>query len=731
MPARLIQGDDVLLVKLGGTKEEFAAQLARVKTLAGKRYNPQHPEHGKIWEVPDDDATLLKLVATVEPELPPGLLARVRSARQEQATEVVTKLPDDAELSVPWADRMAGKQRAGVEFMLETAQGRALLADDPGAGKTLQSISAVYEFLIHSIDGDKRDGETVGSEAGANAAPPECGTRCGSIAAAAAKTYEAAVEQGLLQDVSRQASGENKSEQSQISGETPGAVAGDGEGGEGQALRGLSDQAAVGSDADGSRTRDQVFHDWTLTAGKSSNWIFTDGDFETGAGEVCPALSKLPRIAALPRLIIAPNSVLGHWQRELKKWVGVRSHVIDGKDKKTREQQIATALEEPGAWIIVNWEKLQKRVGLVGESAKKKAILDKIEWAAIIADESHKIKNHDSQTSRALRRLHAPVQLALSGTPVLNNPGELWAQLAWLKPEQYTSFWAFYHSYTESYQGYEGRDVIIGVKNADGLRFELADKMVRRRKRDIHPDIPEPLEPIFYEPPMGAKQAKIYSEAEKDFWLEIAQATDISAEQRLELVDALESDLSIETVKMMIPNAAARTMRMRQVATSPALLGGDDVSSKLDEAEQIVLSNGIDEPFVWFAWFRGTVDLLVERFRELGADARGFHGGNSTREDRAAMAAAFQAGEFPIICATIKTGGTGIDLYRAADCGFIEEDWVPGENQQAFDRIDRKGQGFHPQRHILRAPDTVDVGKIAPKLATKQLIVETITGGMG
>lgn len=593
MPAKLIQGDEVLLVKLGGTKEEFQAQLARVKSMPGKRYNDSHPEHGKVWEIPDDDAALLKLVHTVEPELPAGLLARVRAARQEQATELVTKLPDDAELLVPWADRLAGKQRAGVDFMLVTAGGKALLADDMGGGKTVQAITTVEEYLLREPEAD-----------------PD-----------------------------------------------------------------------------------------------------------------------------RPRLVIAPASVLDHWRRELKKWANVPDEcitIIDGKTPAKREAQLATALEQPGAWVLVNWEKLQKRVKLVGESSKKKGPLDKVKWLAVIGDESHRAKNHDSQTARGLHKLRAPIQIAASGTPVLNNPGELYSILHWLRPEQYTSFWAFYHSYTETYKGYQGRDVIIGVKNADGLRFELADKMVRRTKREIHPDIPEPLEPIFYEPPMSKKQADIYAEAEKDFWLEIAQAPDISKEQKLEMVEKLEDEaLSVETVKMMIPNAAARTMRLRQVATSPALLGGEDVSSKLDEAEQIVLSNGIDQPFVWFAWFKDTVDLLVERFRALGADARGFHGGNSTRESRADMAAAFQAGEFSIICATIKTGGTGIDLFRAADCGFIEEDWVPGENQQAFDRIDRKGQGFHPQRHILRAPDTVDVGKIAPKLATKQLIVETITGGMG
>jgi SNF2 family DNA or RNA helicase len=594
MPARLIQGDDVLLVKLGGTKDEFAAQLARVKSMAGKRYNPNHPEHGKVWEIPDDDTALLKLVSTVEPDMPPGLLARVRSARQEQASELVTQIPDDAELSVPWADRMAGKQRAGVNFMLETAQGHAILADDMGGGKTVQAISTVYE-----------------------------------------------------------------------------------------------------------------------------SWARENGD--------APFTGRV--------LVIAPASVLDHWRRELKKWADVPDEkivIVDASGSKAAEKRAEQVASVPeGGWCLVNWEKLQKRVKLAGASSKKKGPIDKVKWYGVIADEAHRAKNHDSQQSKALRRLRAPVQIAATGTPVMNNPGELYALLAWLRPEQYTSYWAFYYSYTEFYKGYQNRDVIIGVKNADELRFELSDKMVRRTKREIHPDIPEPLDPIIYEPPMSAKQAKIYAEAEKDFWFEIAQAPDISKEQKLQMVEALEDEaISIETVKMMIPNAAARTMRLRQVATSPAILGGEDVSSKLDEAEQIVLSNGIDQPFVWFAWFKDTVDLLVHRFKELGADARGFHGGNSTREERANMAAAFQAGEFSIICATIKTGGTGIDLFRAADCGFIEEDWVPGENQQAFDRVDRKGQTFHPQRHILRAPDTVDVGKIAPKLATKQLIVETITGGM-
>ncbi len=591
MPARLIQGDGVLLVKLGGTSEEFQAQLARVKSMPGKRYNPAHPEHGKVWEVPDDDQALLKLVHTVEPELPAGLLARVRLARQEQATELVTKLPDDAELSVPWADRLAGKQRAGVEFMLETAGGKALLADDIGGGKTVQAITTVEEYLLRNPETDTTQ----------------------------------------------------------------------------------------------------------------------------------------------PRLVIAPLSVLAHWRSELEKWADVpsdRIFIIDGKTPAKREEQLALAVEGSGAWVLINHEKLQKRVKLVGESAKKKGPLEKVKWLAVIADEAHKMKTHDSQTARGLHKLHAPIQIAASGTPVLNAPHELYSLLHWISPEQYTSFWAFYYSYTETYRGFKGRDVIIGVKNADALRFELAPRLVRRTKREIHPSIPEPLDPIIYTPPMSAKQASLYAEAEKAFWLDIAQANDIAPEKKVEIAEGLEAEaLNIETVKLMIPNAAARTTRLRQIATSPALLGGDDVSSKLDEAEQLVLSGPTDNPWVFFTWFKGAVDLLVKRFDALGVDARGFSGDNS-RTERADLAAYFQAGDFPIICATIATAGVGINLHRAADCVFIEQDWVPGQNLQAFGRVDRKGQRFHPQRHIIMTPNTVDTGSIKPKLGLKTEIVSALMGSL-
>jgi SNF2 family DNA or RNA helicase len=566
MPARLREEDDLLILKLGGDADEFQHQKAAAKTVAGYRYDPDR----KAWVYMNTDDVLVELSQRVEPEMTKPLEARVQAAAAEQAEQLVTILPDDAPISVPWQDRLAPKQRAGIDFMAENPH--AILADEMGAGKTAEAISTVYERMIrdHAASGDPEPIDT---------------------------------------------------------------------------------------------------------------WL--------------PA-----RV-----LVICLNAATGHWQREIAKWCGDESTVITGGPKE-RGEELANSKE----WTIINWEKL----------ALMAPELSKIEWDGVIADEAHFAKNPKSKRTKALWKCKAPVQLAVTGTPVMNNPGELFPLLKWLRPEQYTSYWAFFYKFTEYYEGARSRKIVTGVKNADALRFELADKLVRRTKREIHPEIPEPFDPIVYEPEMKSDQAALYKRALTEFWLQLAE--EVKPEEREELAAAVE-----QNNVLMIPNAAARTVRLRQIATSPALLGGEDVSGKLDEIERIVRDGGPGRPWVWFAWFRETVDLLCSRFQNMGIEAHGFKGGEGERPDE--LAQSFQAGEFPIICATIKSGGQSIELQTAADCGFAEEEYVPGINQQAFDRIDRMGQKQRPQRHIVRTPGTVETGKIAPAQGTKKLIVTTILGG--
>lgn len=423
---------------------------------------------------------------------------------------------------------------------------------------------------------------------------------------------------------------------------------------------------------------------------------------EMGLGKTIESIATVETepINAGPRLVVCPNSVKKKWAREIYRWAGDdrRVVIIDGANPAKRAAQLKRAAEH-SAWVIINWEKLRIMPDLA-----------KIKWAAVIADEAHRAKNRKAKQTKALWKIQAPIQLALTGTPIQNSPDELWAILKWLYPKEYTSYWRFFNDYVDYYEGYFGR-IITGVKNPDVLRYELKDRMVRRTKDKVLN-----LPPITYtEIPveLSRGQRAIYKEVEKELWVQIkrdAEAGDKQAQRFLS--DPI----------YFIENGAARTTRLRQVASTPALLGGKDDSAKLDAAAEIIADAPDDKQFVVFTEFKGTAELLAARV----GDAAAFLHGETTQTERDFLIDEFQAGRLRVLAMTRDTGGEGIDLYRADTAIFIERHWTPARNEQAESRLHRFGQENPVQIINLVATDTIDDGKVEPTNERKSKIVRTI-----
>jgi SNF2 family DNA or RNA helicase len=464
-----------------------------------------------------------------------------------------------------------------------------------------------------------------------------------------------------------------------------------------------------------------------------------------------------------PKLVIAPSSMVGKWAAEIREWApGEPVFVIDSrKPAPKRRAQLLEAIATPGAWIVVNWEQIRaqkieldretraelvKRARDAGRPAAelaairrnkyrwvpKEPLFAETEWAAVIADEAHRAKNKDAQQTRGLWQIDAPVKLALTGTPILNSPDELWAPLAWLRPDQYgeyspnkVGYTQFFENYVEYSEGHYGR-IVTGVRNADALRFELSDKLVRRTKGQVL-DLPPKIRttiPVR----LTAKQRKLYEDAETGFWFEIEQAI----AQRIEAGEAVDGLAAaamagdVRTLAILVPNAAARVTRLRQIASTPALLGGPDESGKLDAAVEIVRDHP-EQQFVIFTKFKGTASFLAERLRRrpLRLEVATLTGDTSP-DERTALVSMFQAGELDVLIATIEAGGVGLTLTAADTAIFIEREWVPGINEQAEDRLHRIGQNHSVSILILEAENTVDTERIAPKNRTKELIVSSV-----
>lgn len=576
------EDDQELAVTLGGLKRaDFDDALARVRSIPGKRWNPDD----KSWRFPADADTATRLVQTLAPVPDPMVEQLVRGHAAEVAGSLVTAIPDDAALGVPWREKLYAFQRGAVDFMAEHPH--TILADDMGLGKTVEAISAAVEYHIRNLE--------------------------------------------------------------------------------------------------------------------------------------TKPVSLMPQ----PGLVVCPNMLTRNWQNELVQWTGIdreRVQIIDGKNKAQRDKQAARTDAD---WFVVNWEKLR----LMEQLADR-------DWGAVIADEAHRAKNKDAKQTQALYKLTAPVQIAATGTPIMNNPAELWSLLRWLYPDVYGpqvkggGYWPFYYRFVEDYATQYGR-VIIGVKNADALRFELKDKLVRRTKAD-QLDLP-PKVHQRQEVRLNPQQRKLYEEAEKQLVLDIAahvrsQIEDREPEDVESYVrDAAETLASNpEKAQYVLPNGAARITRLRQIASSPALLGGPDDSAKLDAVVELVKDHP-GKPFVVFTWFQETVRLLEKRLRKLKPAVR--VGTIAGSDDAAPVVKLFQDGDLDIVVCTIAKGGVGLTLTRADTAIFVERDWVPAVNSQAEDRLHRIGQESHVTIITLEAADTIDGEKVARANRLKSAIVTSVLGG--
>lgn len=454
---------------------------------------------------------------------------------------------------------------------------------------------------------------------------------------------------------------------------------------------------------------------------------------EPGLGKTVTAIAAAEEqsidLGPGPRLVICPATVMGVWERELKQWLPDKPHVlvIDGTEKR-RQKLLDEVRPDKSSWVVVNWEKIR---------LPDMERLRDIEWQVVIADEAHRAKNRKAKQTQAFMKFDAPMKIPMSGTPIINGPDDLWPILAWLRPEQYArnsragGYWKFVHQYCDTIEGFKGKTLIVGVKNAEALRFELADKFIRLRKADIDWEsygmkgIPTKFPTDVRTVEMHPKQKKLYEQVEREMLLEIKQAEPEKVQKFLEALGVGAGD---DTLRLLIPNAAVRLTRLRQVASSPALLGAPDDSSKFDAAEDIISDMG-NEPVVVFTWYKGTAEKFAERLarRRPAIEARVLTG-DTPMEERNKMIEDFQEGKFRVLCCTIAAGGVGITLTKASTAIFLERHWTPAMNQQAIDRLHRTGQEYPVTEIVIQSGGTVEVDKVALRNRIKQAMVKEVIG---
>ncbi|KAI0888735.1 SNF2 family N-terminal domain-containing protein [Annulohypoxylon maeteangense] len=215
-----------------------------------------------------------------------------------------------------------------------------------------------------------------------------------------------------------------------------------------------------------------------------------------------------------PHLIIAPLSTLSNWQDEFQKWTPTIPFVMYHGTPQERQEIFRTK-------IMRNYQKGRpsQRFPVVCTSyemvLRDRASLSKIDWAFIVVDEGHRMKNADAKLFRELQQFKSATRLLITGTPLQNNLKELWSLLHFLMPETFLDWEAFEVWFDFSdLQDEEGTTQFIEDKQSQDLVSKihkvLQPLLLRRIKADVANYLPKKREYVLYAP-MTKEQTDLYN----------------------------------------------------------------------------------------------------------------------------------------------------------------------------------------------------------------------------
>ena len=371
---------------------------------------------------------------------------------------------------------------------------------------------------------------------------------------------------------------------------------------------------------------------------------------ECGTGKTLVAIETIRRLRLSGNEVFQrPVLVLCRKQASLQ-WVDeIRDQEITDPIYRLEEAGRGFPVEglEDNAWVITHHES----ISYIFEQ------LYEIPWSVIVTDECHRFKNRKSRRTGELWRLPSARKIGLSGTLMERLPTDYWANLHWLYPTQFRSFWSFHDRYVETELNWAGYRKDIGLLPSKAVEFAtlLAPVVLQRTKNQVKADLPPKIEQHVTIEMLSAQRA-LYDK--------IRTADDIIVE-----FDGRDP--------LVIANMLALIVRLQQISVDPTLLGFDVGSAKLEWLQGYLEDNpGI--PMAIFTRFRHVATKLAGQLK-----AALVVGG------KANTAELFLKGETDYIVGTIDAMGESLNLQRAHTAIFVDQTWSSISMRQAIDRVHR------------------------------------------
>lgn len=400
-------------------------------------------------------------------------------------------------------------------------------------------------------------------------------------------------------------------------------------------------------------------------------------------------------------IICGVNGLKWNWKSEIDTHSNESGYILGTKINSKGKEVIGSGKDKladlnnlpKDYFLITNVESLRDKDIL--KKIKELTANGKIEMVAI--DEIHKCKNPASQQGKAILQVLPETRIAMTGTPLMNTPLDVFIVMKWLGFEKH-SFFAFKQHYCVmgGYGGYE----VIGYKNLGELQSNLQSLMLRRLKKEVL-DLPDKLRSIEYVE-MNSKQAKIYDEVKQ-----------VIKEQ-------------IDKIKIN-NNPLAELIRLRQATGYTGILSSQIMeSAKLDRLEEIIeeLAENGEKAIIFSNWTAMTGPTFDRLKRFNPAIITG-----ETRDRKEQQDKFMTDPKCKVIIGTIGAMGTGLTLTAASTVIFLDSPWNRANKEQAEDRAHRIGTTSTVNIITLVCKDTIDE-RIEELIYKKGAMADALVDGM-
>lgn len=396
-----------------------------------------------------------------------------------------------------------------------------------------------------------------------------------------------------------------------------------------------------------------------------------------------------------PALVVSPTSLVGVWEREIGKFAPhLTTLLVHGPRRHEQFDAIPTA-----DVVITSYPLLVRDEDRFATQ----------EFHLLILDEAHTIKNTRSQAHRAAKRLKASHRLCITGTPVENHLGELWALFDFLNPGLLGDELSFRRWYRVPIEQLGDEERLAT------LRQQLSPYILRRLKSEVATELPpktELLRPVV----LTGKQRELY------------ESIRVAAHGEVRKLIA-KKGLAASTV----PILDALT-KLRQVCCDPRLVPMRAAQDVDRSAKYELLFELLDGQLG-----RGHRVLVFSQFtRMLSLIARGLSQRNlrylmltGESKDRQGLCDRFEGGEADVFLISLKAGGVGLTLTSADTVVHYDPWWNPAAQDQATDRAYRIGQKKPVVAYNLFAQGSVEERMLHLQQRKRRLADGILSGAAG